>query len=644
MKKSFTMITLLLSITIVVSQNSPQFQSNHDCQIFPEINHNITQSFTNCTNPDLEYYLKKPPIVSSFVVTEERLERIELVLKDEFNFTDIEIVFKQYNANTGFEEVIYTMFDDGTHGDTTANDKTFTNDKILLRHIETDTYKPLNRPTIDVLYKENGAVIHSNVFQLIYTSVSTDFLESIEIPNTYQFDNEDYTFSDNFIYYNKYNNWGDLECNQYGGVSDPNYIISKSLLYDFWGESVISNNFDNDIYVQVDFTNPDGQFLWGQDMALRPDGLRGVFIHEFLHLWIPNINTYLGFGEATNFNDTIHHPNIIKNTSGFLYSSWSRVNGVFCEGSIDNLDTDDIGDYFYIDYSTSYETCNGELESQSEKIVFNDFELYLMNLIPIEEVSFPITYFKDVYQVDQIIDENTGLLVGEKRYYNTLLEVTEQQLIAAKAMMLSDLGNPEVLNALEPNNIFLTFSGTKSELTNDEIKMLWVFSQDLITTGSPTGGWSGKTFYEATGERTTITANIPLPTNYTGDFFTKEHVTINSGEDYNGWTESGEYERILESVQYNDSIVTTILNVNGELSIRDRELENLEIYPNPSSGLVTISSDNFKNYTLFSMLGQVIESGNKTTFDVSRLKSGIYFIRVEGISENQKSIRKIIVK
>ncbi len=642
-------VTLLLSVLFIitaVAQNGVPPQSNHNCQIFPESNYDNYLLRADCINPDLEYYLKKPPIVSSFVVTEERLERIEVVLKDEFDFTDIEIVFSQYVFATGWEEATYTMFDDGTHGDTTANDKTFTNDEIVLYHYETDSYDPYNRPGIDVIYKQNGVVIHSDIFPLRYTSVNSDFLESIEIPNTYQLDNEDYTFTDNFIYFNKYNNWGDLECKSIY-VADVAYIISKSLLYDFWGQGVISNNFDKDIYVQVDFTTPSGQFLAGQDMALGPDALQGVFIHEILHLWVPTtINGYLGFGEETNFNATRHHPNIVRNTSGFLYSSWSRRNGIYCESALNTINSDAIGNYFYIDMSTNYETCNGELSSQSEKMVFNDFELYLMNLIPIEEVSFPITYFKDVYQVDQVIDPITGYLVGEKRYYDSLLEITEEQLVAAKAMMLSDYGNPPVLDASEPNNIFLTFSGTKSELTNDEIKMLWVFSQDLVTTGNPLMefGGSSKTFYQATGERATITADIPLPTNYTGDFFTTEYVTIDSGTDYNGWTENGEYERTLESVQYNDSIVTTFLTVGDALSIRDIEIEDLKIYPNPASDIVTIRSAYFQNYTLYNMLGQKIESGKKPTLDVSRLKSGIYFIKVEGVSKNQRSTRKIIVQ
>jgi len=641
MKKIITSLVFLLLTTITFSQiNHTNLNNNHICNVL-DANYS-TDKNVNCANPDLEYYLKRPPIITNFIVAEDREEKIELVLKDEYNFSEVEIIFFQYVVidNVAYEEFQdYIMYDDGSHGDVIANDKTFTNNEILLKYSFTNSYTHSYKQ-IDILYKENGQVVHSDLFPLRYVSVDSIFLNNIDIPNIYRFDNDDFLFSDHFIYYNKYNNWPEIECNQLGvgGTFDYNYINSKSLLYEFWGGSVINNGNDKNLYMQVDFTNPGGQFLSGQDMALMLGSLNGVEIHEILHYWIPNINSYLGYDPSEN-----HHANIFRNTSGFLYSSWSRTNGIYCESSINDIETDDDGTYLYIDWTSDYQTCNEELESRTEVLYYNDLELYLMNIIPIEDVEFPFVSLVNVYNIVPVIDPDTGYGIAEKHYFDSVIEVDQAQLVAAKNDMLNDLGNPPHLDASNPNNFLLTFSGNKSNLSNNEIKMLWVFSNDLTTIDEPLRAYSNNNFYKATGERAEITANIPLPLEYTGDFFTTEYINIFEGENYLGWTESGVYERILDSEQYNDSIVTTHLSVNPPLALNENYFEDIKLYPNPTSSTLFIECKNFKSYTLFNSLGVLIKSSNEKVVDVSSLASGLYFIKIVGLLNEQVYYSKIIV-
>ncbi len=597
MIKNVLLAIFLLITTFVYSQIDTSILLDvNNCNTL-EISNNNSKSFVACANPDLEYYLKRPPIISSYLITEDRNEKIELVLKDEYSFSQLEINFGQYDNNTGWEYNDYIMYDDGTHGDVVANDKTFTNDEVFLKYRNTSTYNT-NHTTLDVIYFENGEEIHSDVFSPVYLSVNTEFLNNIEMPNVYRFENDDFLYSDNFIYYNKYNNWTEIECNQIGGVLDPDYIISKSLLYEFWEQNVINSQNDKNLYMQVDFIQPSGQFLYGQDIALNVNSLNGVEVHEILHYWIPNISSYLWYDPSDTHNS--HHANIFRNTSGFLYGSWSRVNGIYCENSINDIETDSEGTYLYIDHTTSYERCNGELETGGDKLYYNDFELYLMNLIPIEDVEFPFLSLVNIYDKVEIIAPDTGYLIEEKYYFDSIKEVDQAQFVAAKNDLLNDLGNPPHLDASSPNNFLLTFSGNKSNLTNNEIKMLWVHSHDLTTTGEKLQNWtySTNTFYQATGERAEITANIPLPLEYTGNFYTTEYITIDDGEEYQGWTESGVYERMLGSIQYNDSIVTTHLTVIPfSLPPDNFNIEVVgETCPNKNNGKINITANETHNY------------------------------------------------
>lgn len=642
MKKVIVSAAFILFATMAFSQHIITENHHHNCY-FPK---NSSRSLIDCANPDLEYYLKRPPIVTDFTVTEDRSEKIELVLKDEYNFSEIEINFFQivYNPDTGWwdiEDEDYPMFDDGTHGDEVANDKIFTNNEILLKYNELNTYVN-NHVTINVIYKENGQEIHSDAFPLEYISVNSEFLNTIDIPNVYRFENEDYLFTDNFIYYNKYDNWTELECNQIGGELDYNYVISKSLLYDYWSSNIISSGDDKNTYLQVDFTNPGGQFFYNEDIALRLGSLNGVEIHEILHHWIPNITPYLGYEASDAHNG--HHANIFKNTSGFLYNGWSRLNGIYCENSLNDFDSDSGGDYLYIDLTTNYELCDGVLETNEDKLYFNDFELYIMNLIPIEDVEFPIISLKNIYNIEVVTDSNTGAVIGRKLYFESLYEVNQAQLETAKIDMLNVLGNRPIFDASAPNNFYLTFSGNKSNLSNNEIKVLWLLQHDMTTTSQPYREYSANNFYKATGDRAVITANIPLPLEYTGNFYTTEYITIEEGEEYQGWTESGEYTRVLESTQYNDSIVTTHLTVIDPLLINDFEYREIQVYPNPTSNGVRINigeNNSLSSIQLFNIQGQILRKVNSSHIDLSSFSSGIYFLKVH---TDKGTITKRIIK
>lgn len=89
------------------------------------------------------------------------------------------------------------------------------------------------------------------------------------------------------------------------------------------------------------------------------------------------------------------------------------------------------------------------------------------------------------------------------------------------------------------------------------------------------------------------------------------------------------------------------INVEQTMSISDKFVKNLNFYPNPVKNELTISSL-FKvdSYQIYNVLGSlVIEgkgSGNITQVDMSRMNSGLYFVKVT--SNNLQTTLKIAKK
>lgn len=82
-------------------------------------------------------------------------------------------------------------------------------------------------------------------------------------------------------------------------------------------------------------------------------------------------------------------------------------------------------------------------------------------------------------------------------------------------------------------------------------------------------------------------------------------------------------------------------------SIEETSLEQFNVYPNPASDVVQISSPvNFQTLRVFDMTGREvyteIVNANNTSLNVSNLNKGIYLITLEG--ENSKVTKKLSVR
>jgi hypothetical protein len=67
-------------------------------------------------------------------------------------------------------------------------------------------------------------------------------------------------------------------------------------------------------------------------------------------------------------------------------------------------------------------------------------------------------------------------------------------------------------------------------------------------------------------------------------------------------------------------------------------LDELEVYPNPSSNIFYIKNKQGKKKELFTMLGELLYSTTKDEIEVYNLPKGIYLLRCED------QVRKVVVE
>lgn len=80
----------------------------------------------------------------------------------------------------------------------------------------------------------------------------------------------------------------------------------------------------------------------------------------------------------------------------------------------------------------------------------------------------------------------------------------------------------------------------------------------------------------------------------------------------------------------------------GNADIEDALGSKLYVYPNPTTGMITIDVDNFVNCDITDVAGHTVMTSNESTIDMSNLSNGVYFVRVN--TTNGSAIQKIVKK
>lgn len=108
------------------------------------------------------------------------------------------------------------------------------------------------------------------------------------------------------------------------------------------------------------------------------------------------------------------------------------------------------------------------------------------------------------------------------------------------------------------------------------------------------------------------------------------------------FSETGSYN-VCVTVSNECGSQTYCRDIEATLGIHSFALSQTQVYPNPFNDFITIKTESSLKYTIYSILGSIITSGNinpgETSVKLSEHQSGFYFIRLENENGEQKRIK-----
>ncbi|MGX8713996.1 MAG: T9SS type A sorting domain-containing protein, partial [bacterium] len=140
------------------------------------------------------------------------------------------------------------------------------------------------------------------------------------------------------------------------------------------------------------------------------------------------------------------------------------------------------------------------------------------------------------------------------------------------------------------------------------------------------------------------TVTLHLTVNYRAETTVRD--TANNSYQWHGntYTESGTYQWIGSTEAGCDSVVTLLLVIN-HVGIQpvDEGANNVNVYPNPTTGWLTIDADNVLTVEVYDQTGRLIVTFKNTNcIDLSRQPSGNYTLKIQhakGFSVQKVTVR-----
>jgi hypothetical protein len=185
---------------------------------------------------------------------------------------------------------------------------------------------------------------------------------------------------------------------------------------------------------------------------------------------------------------------------------------------------------------------------------------------------------------------------------------------------------------------------------NYPTEMTWNIKNSAGATVASGGPYVGSANGGGADANTTKTQNVTLLAN--------DCYSINLLDSYgDGWglgpTQHGleVFDSSNVSVVFvdGDNFTTTLAKPNAmttaQLSVSAFELNSLKLYPNPSTGIITINTETSVNVNIVDVTGKVVFVANNVTkdknIDLSGLQKGVYLAQIS--SENATTTEKIIL-
>ena len=81
----------------------------------------------------------------------------------------------------------------------------------------------------------------------------------------------------------------------------------------------------------------------------------------------------------------------------------------------------------------------------------------------------------------------------------------------------------------------------------------------------------------------------------------------------------------------------------GILSVNEINTIDFYVYPNPTSGMLTVKSEaTISQITIFNQRGQLVLSNyNKNIIDISKINQGIYFVKIKD-TNGDVGVKKVV--
>lgn len=574
----------------------------------------IEQNTVNQNSGNAELYIKNDKFV--FYNNEIVPEPLKIEVASSFSIDSIYINnISDYCASQG---VSLTFKDDGVNMDEIANDNIYTSDKaICFANPSVEEYRQSGLFIQPNVHYTNGAsetyflvlgfgTINQNLFEIDTTNQWIDELS----PNIYYSENlmnivRDRTYNQSNIDYENLD-IRDTINSYWQGYQD--YPLMFSSIYEM-------NDFGNTFFFYQSQFN-----LLKVSGNLSPNNIN----HELNHIWVrSNSNTTLGFQ-----NNGAHWGHIQRPSSGF-------GNGCFA-GIFENI---------FIENDTVKYVKNNDR-------TFNDVEMCLMGLIPIDSVQFPIKYVSGVNSCNNqgYFDEGEVNYMSQVEFSNNFSNLNLEQQIEDTLHLKTVIFSDRKLSKLE--HLFYDFYMKEyakyfKNATNN-LGIIDVSFRRLFVDEDGDGFISNidcdDNNPDVNPDATETTYNgiddDCDPTTLDDDLDQDGFALADDCDDTNAFTNPNATEIPDNGIDEDcdgEDLTTTSTHQLGE--------ETIKIFPNPVSDILRLDYPSHLklNIRLLSISGQeIMVLKNATAIDMSALENSAYLLEVTDVETGKKIIEKII--
>ena len=126
-----------------------------------------------------------------------------------------------------------------------------------------------------------------------------------------------------------------------------------------------------------------------------------------------------------------------------------------------------------------------------------------------------------------------------------------------------------------------------------------------------------------------------------------EEIANQAGTTYTDFVNEGIYSYSVVATDGNGrfSAPASVTISMGTVGVEESTLDNVSVYPNPVSSMLTISGEAEYTYTMFNGMGQMVANGKANGIEqinVSDMAKGIYFLHIA--TGTQVRVEKVVVK